>query len=302
MEWTEFRGYQRSVREEGRFPAYCQQLQNRLGKHDFRRPTQLNEDLHRQNKLATWVEFLNYEYSKHDSMANIGSRLKRQHDEAWNILVDSNVLKPSETEKSLWGLPFGIQLEKEELDAKMAVEYAASVVMSTEKSSEWAPPQMKERLSAAKLKLDTAIHSLENIRKRRNLIVDFHCQTKSYNIAETYANNQLILLRWILQQVPLIESELIPKVSSGEVSTKSSPKQRSKRLNDDSNLGAAKRRKGGEGATTTHSNIPASTDHGPGASKLTSDREKSGEVPDDRVYNPLPRRSSRFRCPPKRFQ
>lgn len=189
---------------------------------------------------------------------------------------------------------------------------------------------MKETLSAAKLKLDTATHSLENISKRRNLIVDFHCQTKSYNIAKTYTNNQRILLRWILQQVPLIESEPIPKLSSGKVSTQT-PKQRSERRKDGSNS-TAKRRKVGIGATTTHSNIPASTNHGPSArqtqsfhansdilltqplpwtraSKLTSDREKSGtmmknwsQVYDEKIYNPLPRRSSRLRRPPERFQ
>lgn len=310
MKWDQFRYYQQSVREEGRFPAYCQQLQNRLIKHDFRRPIQLNEDLHQQDKLATWVEFLNYEYSKYDKTADFVSRWQSQHDDAWKILVDSNFLKPSETEESLWGLRFGIQLENEEIEAQMAVESAASVVKSAEKLPKRALPRMKEKLSAARSRLAMAEMSLNKISKRRNLIVDFHRQTKSYKIAKTDANNQSILLRWILQQVPLIESELNPGVSSGKVSTGLTSQRRSKRkLIDDQNLiPVAKRQKVGKGATTTHSNIYASTDHETSAQQVRRPRTRASTLDDrrgvfeERFYNQLPRRSSRPKRPPERFQ
>lgn len=218
----------------------------------------------------------------------------------------------------------------------MAVESAASAVKSAEKPPNRALPQMIEKLSAARSRLT-------KISNRRNLIVKFHCQTKSYKSSKTDANNQSILLRWILQQVPLIESELNPKVSSGKVSTGSTSQRRSKRkLIDNENsmpensMPGAKRQKVGQGARTKHINIYPSTNHETSAqqvmrtgnfhsnsgvlrfdqplprtraSELRSDHEKSGTMLDDRrgvfeerFYIQLPRRSSRLKRPPERFQ
>jgi hypothetical protein len=216
-EWRMFRKRQRSMREQGRFPAYCQQLQDRLRRHGFERPFQLVEDLERQDKLATWTEFLNYEYRKYDKHVNAAKRLQSRHDEAWEKLVDANVLKPFETEESLW--VFGFGLESEETEAEKAVESATSIVKSAEKDllkaqstglSRRSLSLMEQKLSAARSKLAVTTELLEWIRKRCNLIRGFWHEAKPYRSAKREAEDKSILLRWILQQVPLIELELNP--------------------------------------------------------------------------------------------
>jgi hypothetical protein len=82
--------------------------------------------------LATWIESLNYEYRKYDKYVNTSKRLQSRHDESWKKLVDANVLKPFETEESLWVFGIGFQLENEEVEAKKAVESATSVIKSAE--------------------------------------------------------------------------------------------------------------------------------------------------------------------------
>lgn len=202
------------------------------------------------------------------------NRWQLQHDEARKILVDSNFLKPSKTKESLWGLRFGIQLENEEIKTQLAMEFTASVVKSPEKPPKRALLWMKEKLSATRSRLAMLKMSLNKINKRRNLIVDFHRQKKSYKTAKTDANNQSILLQWILQQVPLIESELNPGVSSGKISTGSTSQQsfKHKLINDQNPIPSAKKQKVGKGTMTTHSNIYASTEHETSAQQVEQTR------------------------------
>jgi hypothetical protein len=67
---------------------------------------------------------------------------------------------------------------------------------------------MKQKLFMIRSKLTTIIKSFEKISMRRKLIFEFKIQTKSYSIAQHNASSRNILLRWILQQISLIEIEL----------------------------------------------------------------------------------------------
>lgn len=49
------------------FPKYVEAVKRRLAEHGFTRSFQLEEDLKRQDKLATWIEYLHFEYCWHDS-------------------------------------------------------------------------------------------------------------------------------------------------------------------------------------------------------------------------------------------
>ncbi|KAH9203744.1 hypothetical protein DL95DRAFT_399072 [Leptodontidium sp. 2 PMI_412] len=230
--WKEFRESQRRMRtdgplevgsvfpalpaEPGRFAAYCQRLHKRLARHGFERSFQLNEDPDRQDQLTTWIEYLGYEYMEYERHANIMKRLQPQYNEAWKKLVDSKVLKPFETEESFKYF-FFLQLKQEETDAEKVKESATSIVKLADRAWQKAQSagltrqslwQMEQKLSIARSKLTAATKSLEQISRRRELIRKFKLQTKSYRIAKGDANHQSILLRWILQQVPLIELEL----------------------------------------------------------------------------------------------
>lgn len=81
VEWESFREHQRSERKKG-FSAYCQRLHDRLARHGFKQPFQLDEELYRQDKTATWIEFLNYEYWKYDISAGVVSLRQSRHDKA----------------------------------------------------------------------------------------------------------------------------------------------------------------------------------------------------------------------------
>jgi hypothetical protein len=97
-EWKCFGDHQRYVRKSDRFSVYCQRLHDRLKKHEFERSFQLNENSNQQNKLKTWIEFLNWEYWSYDRNVSVISRQQSRHDEVWKKLVNSKILKSFETE------------------------------------------------------------------------------------------------------------------------------------------------------------------------------------------------------------
>lgn len=221
--WKLFREHQRYVREQGRFSAYCQRLHDRLARHGFERSFQLNKEPDRQDRLATWIEFLNYEYWKYDKSASVISRRQQRYDEAWKKLVDSKVLKPFETEDS-FDFFFWLQQKNEETLAKEAVETATSAAKAAEKALLKAQftslpkrslSQVEQKLFAARSRLTAATYLLEQFTRRDKLIRDFLGQTKSYRIAKDDVASQSILLRWILRQVPFIELELNPTKVTG---------------------------------------------------------------------------------------
>ena len=243
-EWRRFREYQRYKREQGRFSPYCQRLHDRLARHGFDRSFQLHEERDRQDQLATWIEFLNYEYVKYDRDAGVVSRQQSQHDDAWKKLVHSGVLYPSETEEILWNFTLQFQMSDEESEAQNAASSAASTVELADQALQKAQQaglsrrslsQMKEMLSVVKSKLAAATNSLEQISLRRKLIVEFKKKTKSYHFAEKEIREQRKLLYWILQQVPLIELELNPAGVAGSDSAQvnSRPRRNLKRNRSD---------------------------------------------------------------------
>ncbi|KAH6716101.1 hypothetical protein BKA61DRAFT_337748 [Leptodontidium sp. MPI-SDFR-AT-0119] len=117
-------------------------------------------------------------------------------------------------------------MKNEESEATKALESVASTVQSAEKillkaqssgQSGRGLSRLEQKLSTAGSKMATATKSLQWLSKRRKLISDFRNQTRGYEIASDNASRQSILLRWILQQVPLVELELNPaKVSKSD--------------------------------------------------------------------------------------
>jgi hypothetical protein len=212
--WGDFRERQRSMREQGRFPEYIDVLRDRLTKHDFFvRTFQFHEDPSRQDKLTTWVEYLDFEYRTYNQFANYIRRHQRQYDEAWKKLVDSKVLRPFETEESVSNIESEFQRQRERserIEAEEAVKSANSAV-------EWAQgdirnPRLSQKarqeLTAAKNELGEAIKLLESIDRRAELVSEFKQSTRQYRSARDKAERQSILLQWMLEQVALIELEL----------------------------------------------------------------------------------------------
>lgn len=127
-----------------------------------------------------------------------------------------------------------------------------------------------QRLLAAQSKLDAAIKSLESIRKRNDLVSEFHRRTRTYQITKDQAEGRSILLRWILQQIPLIELEL----NQFKVAKNIEVQQRSKRSctdeSDEERVSKRQRKEGEISDRRTHASV---------AKKLESRPKRSCHTP-----------------------
>jgi hypothetical protein len=252
-----------TIKEEhsrGRFPSYVNAVKRRLARHGFTRAFKLDRDPTRQDRLTTWIEYLNYEYWWYDQYMAEAKRLRPRYDRAWKELVDSNALRPSETEEYILDVfKSGFEQENEEAAARRALQSAKSAAMSAFLISKKArenpqqsniPKQAHMRmLAAAQSKLDKAKESLALIKARNDHITVFHRKIRSYLIAKEDADNHSILLHWILEQVPLIEAELKESKVAGVTSADTC--SRSRRLRRDS----------AANATTENQNSNMQRDH-----------------------------------------
>ncbi|KAK4151489.1 hypothetical protein C8A00DRAFT_45301 [Chaetomidium leptoderma] len=222
-----FRDYFYWLREDhgrGGFPEYVAEAKRRLAKHGFTRAFQLDKDPTRQDKLTTWIEYLNYEYSWYDRYERSIKRLRPKYDEAWKNLADSGVLRPGETDETLRTTESAFRRASEREQAQKAVasaEAAAKTALSeTEKAkigrSRFTKPQRTQKLAAAHSRVVGAKEALKTIRRRGDLITEFIRGTWDYPEEKRNLHRQRLLLQWILEQVPLIEAELNePKVAEG---------------------------------------------------------------------------------------
>ena len=207
-----------------------------LVEHGSTQSFQLDEDPEQQDKLTAWIEYLDFEYWWYDKDMRSVKRRQPRCDEAWKKLVESQVLRPSETEDFICNISSAFQSASEEDQAEIAVESAKSAVISAEKAvadlgcSSLSQREPRQKLVAAQSRIDAAAKSLESIKRRNKLISEFHKKKESYQIAKNNAERRSILLRWILQQVPLIELELNQaKVAESDSNRLNGGKRRSKR-------------------------------------------------------------------------
>ncbi|EHL02985.1 hypothetical protein M7I_0956 [Glarea lozoyensis 74030] len=133
-----------------------------LARHDFKHPYTLSEDPKVQDKLSMWIEFLAYENWLYDKDMAFLSRNRPQYVKAWKKLVDSNVLRPDETEESVWKQGFAGRLKdvNEEEAAGKAVEAAkVSVTLAENRLARSSHSDTASKLlpAAAQSQLDTAI-------------------------------------------------------------------------------------------------------------------------------------------------
>ena len=202
-------------------------------------------------------------------------RHQAEYDEAWKELVDSQVLRPFETAEFIIRDPkSAVQQASEEERAEKAVEFVKLAVMSAENTnpdsghahlSQQATRQ--HRLIAAQSQLAAAIKSLVSIKRRNDLIYRFLKKIKIHQVAndgalkQSYvgakgdAERRSILLRWILQQIPLIEIELDrAKVTGNDLDGDKGRKGLKRHPADDLNGRVSKRRRedGGNNTLSTH--------------------------------------------------
>ncbi|KAF8846869.1 hypothetical protein BDZ45DRAFT_733970 [Acephala macrosclerotiorum] len=165
-------------------------------------------------------------YPFYNKNIKIVKRLQPEYDEAWKEFVDSQVLKSNETKKFICSIDSIFQHSNETERTEKAVKPAEATVTSAQNAitdlrrSNLSEKEAQRRLAAAQSRLDAAAKTLESIKRRNDLVYEFYKKTqlsqitkdgkrkRSYQMAREDADRRSILLRWILQQIPLIELEL----------------------------------------------------------------------------------------------
>jgi hypothetical protein len=206
--WGPFRDSQQLGRE--RMPIYIDSLNKRFTKHGFTRIFHLGQDLMRQDKLTTWIEYLNYEYRWHDEFVYLVKCHRAQYDFAWKQLVDSKALRPWETEQFIFRrrkIVSELETERRRAEGKACI--AASFVKTRKRHCESSRSELLQNwLTEAQFDLDAAQKERNLTNLRFIAIKTFLKETMYHRYWKKRLDHHDILLRWVLQQIPMIELEL----------------------------------------------------------------------------------------------
>ncbi|KAJ4311317.1 hypothetical protein N0V84_010522 [Fusarium piperis] len=234
IQWARER-QRRHCRERGcrGFRDYAEAVKRRLARHSFTQPFELDEDPKKQDKLTTWIEYLNYEYWWLDKHTSDIERLEPGHDKLWQELVDKKILRPHETKEFVRTAASGMECEVEKDQAMKAVQRAEFEAKRIYTLTQEDPKRLHipkaKRISMLKHgteKLLAAKRRLEQARSHSFLITQFVRATFDYAGARRDAARHRVLVQWVLDQVPLVEAEMNPSKanrrlgSSGRRTTK----------------------------------------------------------------------------------
>jgi hypothetical protein len=173
------------------------------------RPFQLHDDPKQQDALTTWIEYLAFACAVHYRYTRRVEKLQPGYDAAWKTLVDSKVLRSSETKEYISNTKSGAQRDRETAMALKAVKSAEAALEVAQKTrgSRLTPQARAQALATAQTRLDRAKNALELLRRRSHYFGNFSHAVRNYRIAKTDTVKSNIKLRWILEQVPLVEAE-----------------------------------------------------------------------------------------------
>ncbi|KAI9674961.1 MAG: hypothetical protein M1817_001367 [Caeruleum heppii] len=198
------------------FPGYVNAVKGRLARHGFTRLFQLQEDPKQQDKLTTWIEYLNFECWWLDRYTRAIERWEPVHEKAWQKLLDARVLRPYETKESVRTHAASLQasaaenLAREALHkARLNAERVYTLTQLDSSRLTISRPQRIRLLHAATHGIWSAEDSLASITRRNWLITDFIRGTFGFTDAKRNTAVQNARCQWILEQVPLLEADLI---------------------------------------------------------------------------------------------
>lgn len=193
--WLEFRRWQAHNRREGsprpldawsgspdadlaygcflgefrlRSASYTKAAKKLLAEYAFVRPFQLHDDPKQQDALTTWIEYLAYACAVHYRHTCLVKKYQPGYDAAWKALVESKVLRPSETKENICTFDVGAKHDRETAMAVRAVKAAEAALEAVQKrqgSSRQQRPRPRV-LATAQTRLDAARNDLESLRNR----------------------------------------------------------------------------------------------------------------------------------------
>ncbi len=193
-------------------PNYTEALKTLLAQYDFTRPFQLQDEPAHQDALTTWIEYLGYVCAAHHRFTQVIQHHQPAHDKGWKALVDSGVLKPSETREYLDDLKSAARHDAEADQAFKAVQLAKMALETALRTASDNPSDSRQvhavTVATAQSRLDAALTRQESVKRRNDLVTKFIISVQPHRIAKTGAKRQSILMQWVLQQLPLVEAEM----------------------------------------------------------------------------------------------
>ncbi|RGP74302.1 hypothetical protein FSPOR_1482 [Fusarium sporotrichioides] len=121
------------------------------------------------------------------------------------------MLQPHESQKLVETVQYASLHSDERTDLRQAVEAASSEVLLAERDSlnpSLKGPKAQRKLFEAQAKLDSTIEAFDRLQHRVDTIRKYRDTTSAYREARAGAQRHQMLLRWVQQQIPLIEKDL----------------------------------------------------------------------------------------------
>lgn len=200
-------------------PDYTEALRTLLALYDFNRPFQLHDDPARQDTLTTWIEYVGWVCASHYRFARLVEKHQPAHDEAWKTLVDTGLLRPHETREYLETMEWGFAADAEETQARqdvMLAQYAVDELSSMSGGDSWGSREAQAlELSAANSALESALARQDLVTKRTRHVLDFIDTTSKHEDARRGERWHSTIMRWALDQLPLVEAEANTAARSG---------------------------------------------------------------------------------------
>ncbi|KAH0492204.1 hypothetical protein TgHK011_007166 [Trichoderma gracile] len=210
--WQAFRTHQRASRTLDHFNHYVLDLRERLDRHGFELPNDyrtaphgLYLDIKKQSKVATWIEYINYEFSRRDEYENWLETRRPAYDAALAQLSDAQILKPSEHVRMPTGEichPSSLEVTRREEERQRTKEEREDAEKPLEcidpLNQTQAPPQMDEE----------AMLRSKAINDQDLIFFELRRKTHAYRFAMDRTQRHGLLLRWAMDQIPLIEEEV----------------------------------------------------------------------------------------------
>jgi hypothetical protein len=198
---------------EARFMAYVMAVQACLQRHGFAGPVELARDASGQDKLTTWIEYLNYEYWVRDGFVEKVEHIQPQYDAALKGLLDAGMLLPGEAPESAVAFAQFNPSSKRRSASKaaMVAKYDVSAAQSALERLDQSSVQRQEReaaLGRAHERLNKALDTVNAVERQCHLVSCFQRANSDLSVARWNAKQHEILLEWILGQIHLVQQEM----------------------------------------------------------------------------------------------
>ncbi|KAG8349443.1 hypothetical protein FVEN_g12334 [Fusarium venenatum] len=209
--WNLFCRYQKSVRRNSdAFREYLARCTRRLYKQSSLTAPQMKQNTKDQDTLSQWLEYLCFELSE-SKRYSWYKRYHQNYKNAWKTVVDSKILHPQECQSLVETVQYASLHDDERTSLRQAVEAASSEVLLAERDSldpSLRGPKTQRKLFEAQAKLDSSIEAFNRLQHRVDTIRKYRDSTSTYREARAGAQRHQILLRWVQQQILLIEKDL----------------------------------------------------------------------------------------------